>query len=1000
MEYYMIDLNKFLLSTFAVVSLSAPIAFAQDVDSDVEEVVVTGSRIIDPNIISSSQIAVVDGQDIINAGVTRVEDFLNDMPQISPGQSITNSNGSDGTATVNLRNLGCSRTLVLMNGRRLVPGTTGGGSCADLNTIPTLLLDRVEVLTGGASSVYGSDAVAGVVNFVLNDEFVGFKAAYSHGFYNHENDNSSLRALVKSYGYAQAPSDVQTGDTGKFSMAFGGDINDGKGHVTAFFEHTDTQPILQGDFDISACALSGGTSKCGGSSTIPPGRWADFGGYTSGGFVNVDPTVTGVDWKVEGNNFVPRAGQTYNYNPTNFFQRPDDRMNVGFFGKYEITDKAEVYLDFTSMKSESNAQIAYSGTFGNIESLPCYNPLLSAQQYQAACADWTGMGGSNAPDFATGADALAYINGLNTSVADGDILGYSAPLTSLKRNVEGNPRQEIQTYKSYNMTLGLRGDINDDWAYDVYYQTADVNFASEYRNDLSVVAINRAVNVISVAGVPTCVSTLQGVDANCVPYNLFQGGLAGDAGIQGVIVGGQTAQDYLAKSTFINGDGKQTILSGYVTGDTGYTIPGAPSSISLVAGFETKEVSTDFRPDTPTLQGDRSGSGGATLPIGGGYDVDEFFFELGIPVMDNLSVDAGFRSAEYSTGAETDAMKLGAYWTVSDDVSLRASFQTAQRHASISELYLAVSDGLVDLDNDPCSIQQNGTPATATQAQCANTGLAANLYGTDLNSPADQYNTKGGGNANVAPEESESLTIGAVITPASVPGLTLTIDYFDITVEDGIGSVSAKTALDKCIETGQAAYCGLINRRADNGSLWLTGGYISAQLTNIGEESTSGLDLIFDYSFDTPYGSVDVEGVTTILDSFDIVELPGSSAISCAGNWGGSCGKNPLPEVSGKYKATLTTEYDTDISLGMRYLGETEDQNSNQIDFDATTYFDLTLQHTPTENMVVTFGINNLFDEEPGYTSDAGTAPGNGNTFPGYFDAFGQYIFLNLTVSY
>tara|TARA_B110000259_G_C14023359_1_gene403831 strand:- start:305 stop:3367 length:3063 start_codon:yes stop_codon:yes gene_type:complete len=1020
----MIDLNKFLLSTFAVVSLSAPLAFAQDVDSDVEEVVVTGSRIIDPNIISSSQIAVVDGQDIINAGVTRVEDFLNDMPQISPGQSITNSNGSNGTATVNLRNLGCSRTLVLMNGRRLVPGTTGGGSCADLNTIPTLLLDRVEVLTGGASSVYGSDAVAGVVNFVLNDEFTGFKAAYSHGFYNHENDNSSLRALVKSNGFAQAPSDVQTGDTGKFSIAFGGDINDGKGHVTAFMEHTDTKPILQGEFDVSACALRGGTSACGGSSTIPPGRWADFGGYAK--FPHTSMTMSrdafmaasadgktaykapSQDFKVIGNEFVSRADQLYNYNPTNMFQRPDDRLNAGFFGKYEINDNAEVYLDFTTMKSESNAQIAYSGTFGNIDgSLPCYNPLLSAQQYKAACSDYAGnsfqaagMGGDNAPDFATGADALAYINGLESSVAAGTIMSYKTPLVSLKRNVEGNPRQSIYSYKSYNTTLGLRGDINDDWSYDVYYQNSAVNYQNEYRNDLSVVAINRAVNVISVAGVPTCVSKLQGVDANCVPYNLFQGGLAGDAGIQGVIDGGATLQNYVAKSTFINGDGKQKILSGYITGDTGFTIPGAPSSVSLVAGFETKELSTDFRPDTPTLQGDRSGSGGATLPIGGAYDVDEFYFEVGIPVSNNISVDAGFRSAEYSTGSETDSMKLGAYWTVSDDVSLRASFQTAQRHANISELYLAVSDGLVDLDNDPCSVQQNGSAATATQAQCASTGLAANLYNTDLNSPADQYNTKGGGNPLVAPEESESFTMGAVITPASIPGLTLTIDYFDITVEDQIASVSAKTALDKCIATGSAQYCGLINRRSDNGSLWLTGGYISAQLTNLAEETTSGLDVIFDYSFDTSYGSVDLEGVTTMLDTFDITELPGSSAISCSGNWGGSCGRNPLPEVSGKYQATLTTQYDTDVSLGLRYLGETKDLNSNKIDFDATTYIDLTLQHTPTENMVVTFGINNLFDEMPGYTSDAGTAPGNGNTFPGYFDAFGQYIFLNLTVSY
>jgi outer membrane receptor protein involved in Fe transport len=996
----MIDLNKYLFSAFAVISLSVPLAVAQDSDADVEEVIVTGSRIIDPNVISSSQIAVVDGQDIIDAGITRVEDFLNDMPQVSPGQSITNSNGSNGTATVNLRNLGCARTLVLLNGRRMVPGTTGGGSCADLNTIPTLLLKKVEVLTGGASSVYGSDAVAGVVNFVLDDEFVGFKAAYSHGFYNHENDNSKLQKLQKSYGYANAPSDVQTGDTGKFSMAFGGDIDGGKGHVSAFFEHTDTKPMLQGEFDISACALSGGTGRCGGSSTIPPGRWADFGGYTGAGFINIDPSVTRLDLKVEGNNFVPRDGQTYNYNPTNFFQRPDDRINMGFFGKYEITDNAEVYLDFTSMKSESNAQIAYSGTFGNITHLPCYNGLLSAQQYKVACHDWIGMGGSHAPNFATGAEALSYINGLDAAVAAGTIVDYRAPLYSLKRNVEGNPRQGIQTYKSYNTTLGLRGDINDDWSYDIYYQNSDVNYANEYRNDLSVIAINRAVNVVNVAGVPTCVAKLQGIDANCVPYNLFQGGLPGDAGIQGVIDGGQTAQDYLAKSTFINGDGKQKILSGYVAGDTGFTIPGAPSSVSLVIGFETKEFAADFRPDTATKMGDRSGSGGATLPIGGMYDVDEFFMEVGIPVTNDLSVDAGFRSAEYSTGSETDSTKIGVYWTVNDNVSLRASFQTAQRHASISELFSAVSDGLVDLDNDPCSIQQNGSAATATQAQCANTGLAASLYNTDLNSPADQYNIKGGGNPKVAPEESESITIGAVITPESIPGLTLTVDYFDITVEDGIGTVSAKTALDKCISTGTAQYCGLINRMPGTGSLWLSGGYISQQLTNIGEETTTGVDVIFDYDMDTAYGPLTIQGVTTMLDTADIIEIPGSKAISCAGNWGGSCGKNPQPEVSGKYKATLTTEYDMDLSLGLRYLGETTDLNSNKIDFDARTYVDVSAKYSATDNLMVTFGINNLFDDEPGYTSDAGTAPGNGNTFPGYFDAFGQYIFLNLTLQY
>ena len=982
-----------LAFSFVAVPFSA---LAQD---DVEEVVVTGTRIADPNVTSSSQITSIDGEELLVRGITRVEDYLNDLPQISPGQSITNSNGASGTATANLRNLGCSRTLVLMNGRRMVSGTTGGGNCADLNTVPTLLLDKVEVLTGGASSVYGSDAVAGVVNFILDDEFVGMKSSFYHGFYQHKNDNKSLRDLVASYDYALAPKDVTTGDTEKVSVAFGGEIDGGRGHITAFMEHTDTKPILQGEYDISACALRSGFSGCGGSSTIPPGRWADFGGYGAGGFVNVDPTITGVDFKVQGNEFVPRAGQTYNYNPTNFFQRPDDRFNSGFFGKYEVSDNAEVYVDMTYMKSESNAQIAYSGTFGNITALPCYNAFLSEQQYNAACGDWVGMGGDHAPDFASGAAALAYLANLDLAVGDGSILGYKAPLYSLKRNVEGNPRQSIFAYKSFTQTVGVRGEINDNWSYDAYYQTSNVVYNNEYRNDLSVQAINRAVDVVSVNGVPTCVSALNGTDSSCVPYNLFQGGLPGDQGIQGVLDGGQELQSYIANATYINGDGEQTTFTAYVTGDTGFSIPGAPGNVSVVAGFESRELSSDFRPDLPSRTGDRSGSGGATLPLGGSYDVDEFFVELGIPVTDTVSMDAGFRSADYSTGNDTTAMKVGAFWTVNDKVSVRGSFQTSQRHANLAELYQGIGQGLVDLDYDPCGIDPDtGAAPIATQEQCLNTGLPANLYGTDLKSPADQYNIQTGGNPNVAPEESESVTIGVVLNP--MDGLTLTVDYFDITVEDGIGTVSPKTALDKCIETGAAAFCNLINRNPVNGSLWLTGGYISAQITNISEEQTSGIDVIFDYSVDTNWGPLVVSGVTTLLDSYDITELPGEAAIGCSGNWGGSCGKNPMPEVMGSYTVGLTTEFDTDVILGVRYLGETDDLNANDIDFDAFTYLDATAIYSVNDNMSVQLGVSNLLDKEPGYTSDAGTAPGNGNTFPGYFDAFGRHIHLSINYSY
>ena len=963
---------------------------------EVEEVVVTGSRIRDINVVSSSQVTTIEIEDISDRGITRIEDYLNDLPQIAPGQAITASNGASGTATVNLRSMGCGRTLVLINGQRMAPGTTGGGNCADLNAVPSLLLDRVEVLTGGASSVYGSDAVAGVVNFIIDDEFEGFKAGITHSFYQHTNDNDERRNLVRSNNYALADEDVTTGDTTKIAVAFGGSAFDGRGHMTGYIEKTDTQPILQGEYDISACALTRGKSGCGGSSTIPPGRWADFGGYRRGGFTNtVDPSVTGVDFKVQGNEFVPRAGQVYNYNPTNFFQRPDDRVNAGFFGKFEITDNAEAYASVRSMASESNAQIAYSGTFGNISSLPCYNPLLSEQQYNMACGNWAGMGGDHAPDFASGAEALAYISNLDVAVGAGDILGYSAPLVSLKRNVEGGPRQSIRTYDNVTQVYGVRGDITDSWTYDVNYQLSEVDYVEEYRNDLSVTNINRAIDVINVNGVPTCVATLNGTDANCMPYNLFSGGQPGDGGIDAVREGGQALQNYIAQSTLVRGSGKQRILQGVVSGDTGITIPGAPSSISAAFGYQTTELKTDFSPDAPSISGDRSGSGGATLPLSGGYDVDEFFMELGIPVLDNLSLDAGYRYADYTTGHTTDTYKLGAFFRASEDIAIRGSFQSAIRHPNLFDLYAAQGDSLTDLPDDPCGLNM-----TATQAQCANTGLSAANYGTDLKSPADQYNIRIGGSPDVAPEESESITLGVVLTPRFIDGLTLTVDYFDISLEEGIGEIEAATSLSKCLETGQTAFCNNISRNPVNGSLWLTGGYISEQTTNISEEWVTGVDIIFDYGFDTPLGPMDIEGVTTNVLENSFIELPGEPTTECAGHWGTVCGKNPTPEWSGNYKATLYTDYDVRVSLAMRYLGETTDLGANAINFDAETYWDLTAVWSASENYTATVGVSNLLDTDPPVTSDAGTAPGNGNTFPAYFDALGRYVFVNLGVTF
>ena len=254
----------------------------------------------------------------------------------------------------------------------------------------------------------------------------------------------------------------------------------------------------------------------------------------------------------------------------------------------------------------------------------------------------------------------------------------------------------------------------------------------------------------------------------------------------------------------------------------------------------------------------------------------------------------GQRLAPGTTGGgnSTDTYKLGAFWRVSDDVALRAAYQSAIRHASLSELFQAQGFNLVDLSDDPC-----GLSMSASQSACANTGLAPNLYGANLKSPADQYNILQGGSTEVEPEEAVSFTAGLVVTPAFIDGLTLTLDYFDINVQKGIGTIPAATALQKCLDTGISTFCNLINRNPVNGSRWLTGGYISTQILNLSEENVEGID----------------------------------------------------------------------------------------IDFDAETYWDLTAEWSATGNYIFTGGISNLLDSDPQVSSDAGTAPGNGNTFPAFF---------------
>ncbi|MDP5209567.1 TonB-dependent receptor domain-containing protein [Microbulbifer sp. 2205BS26-8] len=968
----------------AAIMVPAMPAFAQQDAEMVEEIVVTGSRIQrDANEVSVSPVTSVNAEDFKATGVVRVEDLINDLPQVAATQTAGQANGATGTATVDLRDLGSERTLVLIDGRRMPAGSPiSGGSSADLNQIPGALVERVEVLTGGASAAYGSDAIAGVVNFVMMDDFEGVRFETQTSVYQHNNDNSRMQNLVTSSGYDVADGNQTDGKINDFSMIMGANLDDGRGNVTAYANYRKIDAVLQSDRDYSGCAL--GISipdpdtvtgiptsddlrdECGGSGTLPSGRFTLFDGVN--------------DYTVSGNEFVPWDEQLYNYGPLNYFQRPDERWTMGVFGHYDISENVTAYTQLSYADDRTVAQIAPSGNFYETSSINCDNPLLSDQQRDLICTS-AGLGPED--------DAPYFIG---------------------RRNVEGGPRQDDLRHTTFRGVFGLRGDINETWSYDAYAQYAEVSMEETYLNDMSNTNIRRALDVVTDpdTGDAVCQSVLDGTDPNCVPWNIFQEG--------GVT---QEALDYLILPLFARGTTEQEIYSAYATGnlgDYGVKLPTADSGVAVVIGAETRREALTFNPDSGFQSGDGAGQGGSTLPVSGSLSVKEFFTEANIPVLSGLpgaeyaGLEIAYRYSDYDTGVTTDTYKFGLDWQPISDVRVRASFQSAVRHANIRELFTGQGLALFDMNVDPCG----GPSPKVTLEQCARTGVTADQYGNIPNSPANQYNYRQGGNPDLAPEESETISAGIVFTPSFIDGLNVSLDYFNIDVTDAIAFVDPQTLLNQCLSTGDPTLCGKINRDS-NGSLWLPDSYIESINTNIGFFETAGFDINASYGFDlASMGFVNLNYIATYLTKWDQQEIPGAEVEDCVGQWGGSCG-TPTPEFVSTLRATWATPVGVDVTAAWRHFSDVNDTNTvgvedangvihtvdvNQ-DFDAINYLDLSASWAATESVVIRGGINNITGEEPPLTANAGAGIfGNGNTFAGIYDALGRYAFLGLTVDF
>ncbi len=934
-------------------------AEAEDAAEGAEVVVVTGSRIVRSNLVSSSPVTQVDAEELLFQGTVRVEDMAKTLPQVYSDQNTGQSNGATGTATIDLRNLGTDRTLVLVNGRRMPVGSPLHSGGADINQVPGALIRSVEVLTGGASATYGSDAVAGVVNFLMKDDFQGFRFDYQYSGYQHNNDASNWQDVVETAGYPAADGSVRDGEMSYISLLLGGNLDDGRGNVTAYATYRDIEAVWQADRDYSSCALSDDTTFCFGSSTIPQGRFTNFG--AGGPFV---------DYIVSGDQFVPRQGETFNYGPLNYYQRPDEQYAFGAFAHYAVNDMVEAYTELMYMDDRTVSQIAPSGAFFVTNSLSCANPLMSDQQFETVC----GSIGLTRDDVRN----LFWIG---------------------RRNVEGGNRQQDLRHTTFRGVFGLRGDINANWNYDVSFLRSEVSMENTYLNDLGTTKIRRALDAVrNDDGEIVCRSVVDGSDPNCVPWNIFsEGGVT------------QAALDYIVLPLFARGTTDQTVLTAYVAGDLapyGIRSPAADTAVAVVFGYERRNENMDFNPDDGFREGEGAGQGGATNAVGGGYTVSELFMEADVPLaegkpwVEELSLDLAYRYSDYDYGvtANTFGVRLG--WALNYDIKVRGSFQRSIRGANVRELFQPQGFNLFDMTGDPC-----GGPVTAgrttegrTLQECARSGVTEAQFGNIAHSPAGQYNFLQGGNPNLAPEEADTVSFGLVYSPSAIDGLTLSLDYYTISIEEGISNLTPEFILNECLD-GNQSQCANI-KRGIPGDLWIgsdlnSSGHVIALQDNLAIEEVSGYDLVADYTLDiAEYGSLSVANVTSYISQWDQQELAGAPTEGCAGMWGNVCGY-PTPAVRNKLRLVWTTPWDLTLTGMWRYFSPVDDYNET-IELEGTSYLDVSAIWNAREALEVRAGVSNIMDVDPPIAGN-GAGPsisGNGNTFPGMYDALGRYWFV------
>ncbi len=995
-----------LAGTFMAGAVFAAPAYAQDAETaeaaaqDESFIVVTGSRIQQRNVETAAPVAVVAAEEFKLSGTVNVENVLNALPQVIPGTTAFSNNPGNGAATLNLRGLGSTRTLVLVNGRRWVSFDTN--QVVDLNTIPQFLIESVDVVTGGASAVYGSDALAGVVNFRLK-KVEGLEMGGQYGI-------------------------TERGDGARYQMygAIGTSFDDGRGSATVYGEYFNRKSIFQGDRGFSEFALGGESFddvlQQFGSSTMPELR------------MNGSPRVAIVpnarDFAVAPQDYLPlasglviddaifdtqgvgrpRRGDTYNYAPVNYLQIPQERYLLGGYADYEFSDGHKAYTEVTYVNNRVATELAatpVTGTFNvNIAAVSQFlSPAIIAELNTLDARE-------------TAANAARIANGLSP------IAGAAPGVVSLglqRRVEETGSRNSLDERNAFRVLAGVTGKITDNLNYDAYYSYARTRNANVQSGNISRSAFQA------------------GLDGTGTPINIFGPNSLTPEMVDQISIQAQ------------NGDiSTVEVAAGTVSGFLG-DLGWGGGEIGFAVGAEYRRVAAQFIPDTALSSGDVIGfnAGDATQ---GAYNVKEIFAEVNVPIFETdggqrLEVTGAARYSDYSLDRVGSVWTYagGAEFTVTDGVMLRGQYQRAVRAPNVAELFGGQAIGFPGTV-DPCGNADFIADNAGARDICIATGVpAANVGNASVVQLNAQIPALFGGNPNLGEETGTSWTVGAVFQPNFVPGLTITADYFNIEVEDFItvAGGSLQGLMNLCYSGGDAnsVLCDPFRgiRNAD-GAIDVDAPPLVSGI-NAAKQVVSGVDLQVFYNTSLPFSLLTDSGESrfdlnfngTWTEANDFTPVVGRPDVDeCAGRFGGNCGQ---PIASFKWASrfswvdgplTLSVQWThlsgvDDADDAVDYNGTVQDPDSpnfgrpyNGIErIGAYDLFDLSLSFEASENVTFSMGVNNIFDTLPGTPQFNGIEVSNrpnslllgdnqeqANTYPSIYDVLGRDFFASIAFSF